>query len=550
MLNGTNPTYLYALAFALSGDQWSVTDVKTDDPPDAPAIGVFRFPKETWQRLICVPEATDILPEHINFPNIQCIVAAILAGKSAHSLKRLITDRELSAIDLFLANLFADDGAFGSTATVLILQAERNNKMQSANSVIRVIYPDTAVRTAFFKRNASIFNVDGSASIEQALAMCVTKMNAGFAEVRKMAGEAFERLQGRKSIPLREPDAWFRQRYLVLKDAVAPLPSGADPIRQVERFHAIFGSEAVTFPWLDTMRVTGLSTRQSAGHEAVDILSSAQATKTEELHRLQVHFRLATEDPVGHVITITDNQGRRFCCVLPGDQEKRVFQLEIDVEREGDYYAFIRVATYLSPKNDGITGQVASAWEQMRARDPIAAAQRLEDSGAVAELEIAFQMGEDFLADKLREPLAAVVATLMLLKGNRFDLMHGWARNVGNWFRWIPDGVVLWIEQYRRMAGGRSLDPDLMRWLVRELSCRSLPFTADGFGLAADIATDIARGRLKTDRATRDAAKALVARIERASPYFRDTGLFCTFAGWPEDWDPIATLGPPVASQS
>jgi hypothetical protein len=62
--------------------------------------------------------------------------------------------------------------------------------------------------------------------------------------------------------------------------------------------------------------------------------------------------------------------------VLPGDKEKRIFQLEIDVEREREqhYDAYIRVATYLSPQNEGTTKQVASAWEQMRARDPITAA--------------------------------------------------------------------------------------------------------------------------------------------------------------------------------
>jgi hypothetical protein len=120
-LNGANPAYLYALAFALSGSQWSNSDVKTDDPADALAFGVFRFPKETWQHLISEPEATNILPEDIKFPEVQCIVAAILAAKSANLLKSKITDRGLSAVDLFFAHLFADDEGFGSKATDLIL---------------------------------------------------------------------------------------------------------------------------------------------------------------------------------------------------------------------------------------------------------------------------------------------------------------------------------------------------------------------------------------------------------------------------------------------
>jgi len=344
--------------------------------------------------------------------------------------------------------------------------------------------------------------------------------------------------------PVQEPGAWFQQRYATPQDAPPLLPPNADRMRHLERFHAILGSEAVTYAWLDTLHVTGLSTRRSADHKAVDILSSAQATKTNELHRVQVHFRLTTEDPVGHVMSIRDDQDRRFCCVLPNDKDKRIFQLEIDVER--DLRAFVRVATYLSPRNKGPTKQVALAWDQMRARDPVAATQRLEASGA-AELEQAFKEGEDVLANKVRAPLAAAVATVLLLKGNRFDLMHDWARNVGNWFPWIPDGVVLWTEQCRRMAAGEPLDTDLLPWFARELSRRSLPFTADAFGLAADIVTDIGRGRLKTDDATRQAAKALGERIGEALPYFLDTGLFCTFVGWPENWDLAKVLGPPNA---
>ena len=62
-------------------------------------------------------------------------------------------------------------------------------KSQSAATVFTPIYPDSAARTAFFKRNESIFNANGSATIEQVIARCMTKMAAGFDEVRKMAGE-------------------------------------------------------------------------------------------------------------------------------------------------------------------------------------------------------------------------------------------------------------------------------------------------------------------------------------------------------------------------
>jgi hypothetical protein len=184
MLNQTNPAYLYALAWALSGDQWSETHVKTNDP-----AGVFRFPQEMWQSLLSEPEVADIQTDEIKFPDVQCVLAAFVAAKSANLLKSLITDRGLSAVDLFLAHLFADDKSFGSNATAKILQAEKDNKDQSCELVIKAIYQDNAVRTAFFKRNADIFKNDGSASVEQALKVCAAKLDSGFAEAVRLANK-------------------------------------------------------------------------------------------------------------------------------------------------------------------------------------------------------------------------------------------------------------------------------------------------------------------------------------------------------------------------
>jgi len=206
--NKANPAYLYAVAFALSGNKWSSTQVQTTDP-----AGVFRFPKETWQSLLSEPGANGIQADQIKFPNVQCVVAAIVAAKSANLLKGLITDRGLSAVDLFLAHLFADDKSFGSNAAATILQAEKENKGQPSEAVIKAkIYPDgdtagaatsagastggagtgtsvsgSTLRAAFFQCNADIFNVDGSATIEQALKACVDKLAAGFAAVADLA---------------------------------------------------------------------------------------------------------------------------------------------------------------------------------------------------------------------------------------------------------------------------------------------------------------------------------------------------------------------------
>lgn len=334
------------------------------------------------------------------------------------------------------------------------------------------------------------------------------------------------------------PAAWFHERYQAARDAKV---AAADASREVQinSFHTIFGAEAVTFPWLDKLRVVGLSTGESFDYRGIELLSSAKAMRTSSLHRVKIAFRVGPIDPVGHVMMIEDKNSRRFCCILPSDVDKRIFHLEIDVEGN-DYISF---AAYLAPENEGPTGRVASAWEQLRARDPLSAAARLAANGTEEYLKQAFNAGEDALRQKLRAPLAATVAAVLLLKGNQFERMHDWARNLANWFPAIPDGVVVWTEQCRRMARSTQLDVELLPWFVQEMSKRSLPFTSDAFDLASDLVSDIVRGRLQSDDTTRSAARALEARLDKAAPFFHDTGLFCTFGGYPPDWSPELLLG-------
>jgi hypothetical protein len=344
-----------------------------------------------------------------------------------------------------------------------------------------------------------------------------------------------------KAAPSRAPDAWFQERYQAVRKAVAVAP---DASRQdhIKRLQAIFGSEAVADAWFNNLKIIGLSTDRILDHNAVEIISSAQAARRSQLHRVQLNFRIKNDDPVGHLITIKSERGRRFCSILPNDICKPIFQLEIDVEHD----EYINFGTYLSPQNEGTTGQIAVAWEQLRACDPLAAVRRLE-ADHMAGLEQAFREGEKVLRLKLHAPLAAAVATILLLKGNQFKRMHEWARNLANWFPTIPDGVVLWTEQRRRMVFPESLGPKEMGWFVRELSCRSLPFTSEAFGLAADLLSDIERGRLRSYNTTRQAALALADRLNAAAIYFREDGLFCTYAGFPEDWNPRLILGTPPA---
>ena len=213
-LSKTNPAYLYALAFAQSGNQWSDTDVKTSDPDGALAFGAYQFTKETWTELLKLAELNDLTADQIKSPTAQCVVAGVLASKSADLLNGLITDRGISAVDLYLAHMFADDKSFGSNAAVKILDAEKANAGQKSGDVIAQIYPDNAVRTAFLNRNKEIFKQDGSATIEQALKACGDRLTAGFDEVKKMTRDL------QNSIPSGVKDPIFGVRFTGLVIAV------------------------------------------------------------------------------------------------------------------------------------------------------------------------------------------------------------------------------------------------------------------------------------------------------------------------------------------
>lgn len=333
---------------------------------------------------------------------------------------------------------------------------------------------------------------------------------------------------------------WLNERYQLSRIATLP-PPDAHRSDQINGYHAVFGSEAVTYPWLDTLTVVGISTGESFGHRAVEIVSSAQALRTSSLHQIRIFFRITPPDRIGHVMEIEDGQGERFSCVLPTEMDQRtLFQLEIDL----DGNAFINVAAFLAPQNESVTGTIASAWELYRAKDPLSAVAGLMENGTEALLNDAFRGGVLAFREKLRSPLAATTALVLLLKSNQFERMHDWARNLANWFPSMPDGVVIWTEQCRRMARGKPPSPDLLTWFVQELSRRGLPFTSDGFDIATDLLKNIVRGRWPVDEATRRTADSLSKRLRRVSPYFRDTGFFCSYRNFPVKMS-HARLGPP-----
>ncbi|MGO8503796.1 caspase family protein [Rhizobium leguminosarum] len=338
---------------------------------------------------------------------------------------------------------------------------------------------------------------------------------------------------------LRRPkNDWFQQRYPVVVRPGKALPDDADNGQKTDRLHELFGSEAITYPWFDTLKVNCLSSGTSLNQAGVNIFAVRHAAQTQELHRIQVHLEMSDGDPVGYLLEMTDPSGRKVGCMLAGDTTSPKYQIEVDAgESSTGGTSFLRFAGFLSANQLGPLGKAARMWDKMRALSATEAAKQMRRRGFAADVE-------RMLEYKMDSPLAATVGAMILLKANRLDLMHDWTRNLANWFPTLSDGVVLWVEQCRRTAMNGKLDERLLEWFVEEMSTRSLPSTADCFGIAADLLLDIQRGRLRVEKKTSRKAAAIAERFDAVMPYFRETGLFCSYAAWPETLDLAANIGP------
>lgn len=86
------------------------------------------------------------------------------------------------------------------------------------------------------------------------------------------------------------------------------------------------------------------------------------------------------------------------------------------------------------------------------------------------------------LAAKRQDPVAATVAAYLLLRLERFDLLHDWARNLANWFPQMSDGAIIWACQL--LAQGKEWD-EAAKYL-RMAADRELPIYTEGLRLLVE----------------------------------------------------------------
>lgn len=162
-----------------------------------------------------------------------------------------------------------------------------------------------------------------------------------------------------------------------------------------------------------------------------------------------------------YTLRVTD-ETTRLAVTLPG--KLRSTYVRIDDVRSGTRLVSVRVAT-ASDMADTVGGALA--------RGDYYAAQ------AMAPL---IDSAMEMLLYKMQDPYAAAVGAYLLLRLERFELMHDWARNLANMFSFLADGCVIWAWQAFRQHG----DVDQAAKYLLQAVDRGLPVHTEGLRLLVE----------------------------------------------------------------
>jgi len=90
---------------------------------------------------------------------------------------------------------------------------------------------------------------------------------------------------------------------------------------------------------------------------------------------------------------------------------------------------------------------------------------------------------EEMLLDKRQDAYATAVGGYLLLRMKKFQRLHRWAKNLADWFPFLPDGCVIWAWQM--ILESQSDAGEIKKYLL-EASRRGLPVYTEGLRLLMD----------------------------------------------------------------
>jgi hypothetical protein len=325
--------------------------------------------------------------------------------------------------------------------------------------------------------------------------------------------------------------------------------------------HDLFGSEHVTEVWSKRLSLYGLGKREWLD---VDKLRLHKVVRDPETRVYRAELSIEDRDTVGHWIQLVDTSNLALGCLVPGDRHAPPrYVLEFDVqfeEKSGGGRRITRLDSYLSRSSPLTLQQTAAElWQRYRTSDIGEVISAFEHSSVHDEMkelhewlrhdsspdltEKQLRSLHDAVRSKMESPLAATIASLILFRANRFDLLHNWVRNLANWFPERPDGAVLWAEQVMRQEEDRDKAIAEAAEYITRLLDHGFPQTSEGMAYAASLIDRLMKSIDRVPQELQLRLERLHGNMENTLIYFRPGGLFCSYAAFEPNIDPMALIG-------
>jgi Caspase domain len=297
--------------------------------------------------------------------------------------------------------------------------------------------------------------------------------------------------------------------------------------------HRLFGSENFTELWKKRTAIWLHGSRKWCGPEAIRIVEVAH---DEYRDRYRVSLQIVANENVGYWLQMIDEEGTAHSCMLPrdvsidGKGRNPVYELLIDRSPSKDVRRITRLEAHLGNKSGPLSYAVAT-WRRYKTEHVAAAVKESESKALRAVIE-----------KKIESPLAAIIASLVLLRANRLDRVpQRWLRNLARWFPQLPDGAILFAElRLREKPATKEEAGRAVREAALYLSMvldRGIPCTSEAFDYAVSLV-----GRLKEAKElaapVRERLKKLDYCLNNVFGFYRTGGLFTAFSGLPAELPP------------
>jgi hypothetical protein len=347
-----------------------------------------------------------------------------------------------------------------------------------------------------------------------------------------------------------------------------------DELADFDMMHEIFGHEYLTIPWLERLKILDVETGQPVRPDSVQLL---QGNSQELAGTFTAWVDVVIAPHPGQAVWISaggSDDEPSFAVAIPRDINMPLpARLDIALRKAGPQWKIAGLSARIGDPS-GLQAGPQSVWSALWDM------QRQEILSNLAYAGLAARQLADLegaLMEKTRSPIAAMVATTVLIRCGALDQLHDWPLNLANWFEWLPDGPVLWAEtllrrdelaRSRRSAAGppatrpgqrRALldDPAEVRRLLQEpayeealvyfskLADRGPPRLAATLGMAVrqmPFWKRVLEIQAVTDQAHRDLRDACEV-VQRAAEYASPDGLFAGFVSRAGAFAPQDVLG-------